>query len=301
MISAGREGPLRNGPVNKQEKPMDAHNKRKHDAAQSLSERRFSLSSLVIIALALIAVIFLVLPIGALVGRSVQNRAWETMPEAGLLSAVILSLLSTGATLIVTILFGTPLAYGLARHKFPFKWLVSVLVELPIVLPPAVAGLALLITFGRRGALGPVLSQIGVNLPFTLVAVIMAQTFVAAPFYIRSAAVGFQAVSREVEDAARVDGAGGWSLFWSVTLPLSFRPLVAGLILCWARALGEFGATILFAGSLQGRTQTMPLLIYNVIERDIDAAIWTGLILVVLALCALVLSQWLSRRRDDDS
>jgi molybdate transport system permease protein len=127
----------------------------------------------------------------------------------------------------------------------------------------------------------------------------MAQTFVSAPFYIRSAQVGFQGVPREVEDAARVDGAGGLWLFLLITLPLSSRALAAGLILCWARALGEFGATILFAGSLQGRTQTMPLLIYNVIERDINAAIWTGLILVAIALFALLISQWFARTSHD--
>lgn len=245
-----------------------------------------------------LALLYLVLPLVALILRRVQNRAWETLPEAGILSAVLLSALSTLLTVGLTLGFGTPLAYVLARYRFSFKWLVSVCVELPIVLPPAVAGLALLITFGRRGLLGPVLTQIGLNLPFTFAAVVMAQTFVAAPFYIRAAAVAFQGVPREVEEAARVDGAEGWSLFWFVTLPLSFRSLAAGLILCWARAMGEFGATILFAGSLQGRTQTMPLLIYNVIERDIDAAIWTGLLLVGMALLALLLSQWIGRRGD---
>jgi molybdate transport system permease protein len=256
--------------------------------------------SLLVRFAAAIAAAFLVLPLLSLVIRSLQNSAWDN-PDAGILSAIGLSFASTLITLFVTILFGTPLAYLLARQRFPFKWLISVLVELPIVLPPAVAGLALLITFGRRGVLGPVLGQIGISLPFTFAAVVMAQTFVAAPFYIRSASVGFQGVPREVEDAARVDGAGGWSLFWFVTLPLAFRPLATGLILCWARALGEFGATILFAGSLQGRTQTMPLLIYNVIERDIDAAIWTGLILVVLALFALLVSQWLTRSTQDEN
>jgi molybdate transport system permease protein len=254
-----------------------------------------------LIGFAGVALVFLTMPLLALVIRSLQNSAWDNLPDTGILSAIGLSFVSTFITLVITIIFGTPLAYLLARQRFPFKWLVSVLVELPIVLPPAVAGLALLITYGRRGVLGPVLGQLGISLPFTFAAVVMAQTFVAAPFYIRSAAVGFHGVPREVEDAARVDGAGGWSLFWFVTLPLAFRPLAAGLILCWARALGEFGATILFAGSLQGRTQTMPLLIYNVIERDIDAAIWTGLILVVLALFALLLSQWLTRSTQDEN
>lgn len=168
------------------------------------------------------------------------------------------------------------------------------------MLPPAVAGLALLTTFGRRGFLGPILGSLGISLPFTTAAVVFAQTFVSAPFYIRAAQVGFQAVPREIEDAARVDGASGLILFRYVTLPLSRRSLAAGLVLSWARALGEFGATILFAGSLQGRTQTMPLLIYNVLERDINASIWTGVILVGLALVALVISQWLARGQPEN-
>lgn len=246
-----------------------------------------------------IALVFLTLPIVALVLRSISSRAWEGVPGSAIPDAIWLSFLSTMASMAVTLLFGTPLAYILARRRFPLKRLVGVLVELPIVLPPAVAGLALLIAFGRRGLLGPTLTALDITLPFTIYAVIMAQTFVSAPFYIRSAQVGFQSVPKEVEDAARVNGAGGWSLFWFITLPLASRALAAGLVLGWARALGEFGATILFAGSLQGRTQTMPLLIYTVIERDIDAAIWTGVILVAIALVALLLSQWLSRKAAD--
>jgi molybdate transport system permease protein len=255
--------------------------------------------SVLLALMGLIALLFLTLPLIALIVRSIANRAWEGVPESAIPDAIWLSFISTSLSMVITILFGTPLAFILARRRFPLKRLVSVLVELPIVLPPAVAGLALLITFGRRGLLGAALGELGISLTFTIYAVIMAQTFVSAPFYIRSAYSGFQSVPKEIEEAARVDGAGGFGLFWLVTLPLSSRTLAAGLILCWARALGEFGATILFAGSLQGRTQTMPLLIYNVIERDIDAAIWTGLILVAIALIALLLSQWLARRASD--
>jgi len=174
--------------------------------------------------------------------------------------------------------------------------MLNLLIELPIVLPPAVAGLALLITFGRRGLLGPALTALEISLPFTVYAVVMAQTFVAAPFYLRAAQLGFESVPDEIEDAARVDGAGGWALFWRVTLPLTVRALGAGLVLTWARALGEFGATILFAGSLQGVTQTMPLLIYTVIERDLNAAIWTGILLIGMAMVALILAAWLRDR-----
>jgi molybdate transport system permease protein len=254
----------------------------------------FSWGTVLVSLLAVVALLFLLLPLVALVIRAVQNQAWVNVPGSIIPDAIWISFISTLLSMIVTLLFGTPLAYLLARRSFPLKRFINVCIELPIVLPPAVAGLALLLTFGRRGLLGAPLSELEITLTFTLTAVIMAQTFVAAPFYIRAAQIGFQGVSREIEDAARVDGAGGFNLFWFVTLPLSIRSLAAGLVLAWARALGEFGATILFAGSLQGRTQTMPLLIYSVIERDLNAAIWTGLLLIGIALVALLIAQWLS-------
>ena len=218
------------------------------------------------------------------------------MPSAGIPEAIALSIFTTLITALLTLFLGTPLAYVLARFSFPLKRAIAVLVELPIVLPPAVAGLALLITFGRRGLLGGLLDSLDITLVFTTSAVVIAQTFVSAPFYIRAAQIGFENIDREIESAARVDGAGGLWLFWYITLPMTRRALAAGLVLSWARALGEFGATILFAGSLQGRTQTMPLLVYNILERDISAAIWTGLLLVGIALAALLASQWLSRK-----
>lgn len=244
---------------------------------------------------------FLTIPVLALVLRGVQEQAWLGVPGDVLPQAITLSFFTTAVSLLLTTAFGTPLAFVLARRRFRFKRLISTLVELPIVLPPAVAGLALLITFGRRGVIGAALDDVGITLAFTTAAVVLAQCFVAAPLYVRAAQVGFMSVPKEIEDAARVDGAAGFALFWMITLPLARRAIAAGLVLSWARALGEFGATLLFAGSLQGRTQTMPLLIYNIIERDIDAAIWTGLILIGLALLALAASQWLSPRESDDA
>jgi molybdate transport system permease protein len=246
-----------------------------------------------------IALLFLTLPLLALVLRALANPLTSAVSLDAISSAVWLSFATTLITLVLTIAFGTPLAYVLARHQFRFKRLVIVLVELPVVLPPAVAGLALLMAFGRRGLLGAPLADAGVTITFTAAAVVMAQTFVAAPFFVRAAITAFEGVSRDLEDAGRVDGAGGITLFRYVTLPLAFRGMFAGLMLSWARALGEFGATILFAGSLQGRTQTMPLLIYNILERDLNAAIWTGLLLVGLALLALLVSQALTRSAHD--
>jgi molybdate transport system permease protein len=246
-----------------------------------------------------LALAFLAVPVLALVGRGIEGRVWAVTPgDLGVGQAVALSLLTSALTAALTVLLGTPLAYVFARWQFPLRRALIVLVELPIVLPPVVAGLALLLTTGRNGLFGPALERLGIQVPFTLLAVVVAQTFVAAPFYIRSAQIGFQNVPREIEDAARVDGASGFVLFRRVTLPLTWSALASGLTLSWARALGEFGATVLLAGSLAGRTQTMPLLIYNVLEREhgLEAAIWTSMILLGLAVVALLVSQWLGQQ-----
>lgn len=245
-------------------------------------------------------VLLLGVPLIALAIRGFSASRWEYFLSENILDALWLSGVTTVIAVMVIVILGTPLAYLLARYEFRLKRVINLLVELPIILPPAVAGLALLLTFGRRGLFGPLLAEYEISLPFTTAAVILAQVFVAAPFYIRAAAVGFQGVSQEIEDAARVDGAAGLDLFRTITFPLAAPSLGAGLILSWARALGEFGATILFAGSLQGRTQTMPLLVYNVLERDINAAILTGLILVGFALIALMISQYLTRTAQRD-
>ncbi|MEP7287337.1 MAG: ABC transporter permease [Chloroflexota bacterium] len=262
--------------------------------------QRFSGMAIILLLSSIIALLVLALPQIVLVIRGVQTHGWEGLPGSSVSVAIVLSLETTAVSTLLTVMFGTPLAFILSRWRFPMRRLLIVLVELPIVLPPTVAGLALLLTAGRRGLLGPLLGSLGIELPFTTAAVVIAQTFISAPFFIRAAMVGFQAVPREIEDAAKVDGATDWQLFWHITLRLSATALAAGLTLSWARALGEFGATILFAGSIAGRTQTMTLLVYSVFESSIDAAIWASLILLGLAFIALVLSQWLSHRTEEN-
>ena len=261
--------------------------------------RRLKTDRLLLYAVSAFAFLLLTTPVFVLLLTGVGSRAWQGLPDsAAILSAVLLSFASTAVVVCLAALLGTPLAFTLSRYDFPGKRFVSLFIELPIVMPPAVAGLALLLTFGRRGAIGSLLAEAGILIPFTIAAVILAQFFISAPFYIRSAQVGFGGIAPEIEDAARVDGAHGWLMFWYITLPIAWRALASGMILCWARALGEFGATILFAGNLQGKTQTMPLLVYSIFERDINAAIWTGLILIVLALLALFLSQRFASAQD---
>ena len=266
---------------------------------QSVNKPSLSIGKTLLFAVSGLAFLMMAIPIVVLIINGISSRAWEDLPNSStILNAILLSFASTFAVICVTAILGTPLAYVLSRYRFRGKRFVSLFIELPIVMPPAVAGLALLLTFGRRGVIGAPLSELGIIIPFSIVAVIIAQFFISAPFYIRSAQVGFSGIPTEVEDAARVDGASGWRMFIYITLPMAWRALVSGMILSWARALGEFGATILFAGNLEGRTQTMPLLVYSVFERDISAAIWTGLILISLAMIALFLSQWFAQSQD---
>jgi len=243
-----------------------------------------------LVAVAGLLALFLGLPVLTLVGRSVLDGSLVEVSGSGaVLDALSLSLTTTAISLALTIALGLPLAFLLARRTFRAKWLVEAIVDLPIVLPPTVAGLALLLVFGRRGLLGEPLQVLGLEIPFTTIAVILAQTFVSAPFFVRSARTGLAAVDRELEDAARVDGASEARLFRSITLPLAAGALSAGLVMSWARALGEFGATIMFAGNFGGRTQTLPLVVYGEFQAgDLDAAIAAAAILVLAAFGVLV-------------
>jgi molybdate transport system permease protein len=229
------------------------------------------------------------LPVAVLVVRSILNRSLqEALGSPAVLDALWLSLSTTAVSLVVTVVFGLPLAFVLATRRFRGMALLETVVDLPIVLPPSVAGLALLLTFGRRGVLGPALDVFGVQLPFTTAAVVIAQTFVSAPFFIRSARNGIAAVDVEVQDAARVDGASERRVLRGVTLPLASTALAAGIVMSWARSLGEFGATIMFAGNIQGRTQTLPLVVYSEFQGgDLDASIAAGAILVLAAFGVL--------------
>ena len=235
------------------------------------------------------------LPLLALILSAFEADLLTQMVSPSVGAAIRLSLITTLIGTVLIVLTGTPLAYLLARRKFRGRSAIDALLELPIVLPPAVAGIALLMAFGRRGLLGSVLTALNISLPFTTAAVVLAQVFVAAPFYVRAAKVGFASVSRELEEMAMSMGASGWQTFRLVTLPLARRAIVSGLALAWARALGEFGATILFAGNLTGRTQTMPLAIYTSLESDLGAALAIAVLLVGVSLVLMLLLRLVTR------
>jgi len=241
-------------------------------------------------ALAALFGLFLALPILTLVGRAIFDGSLATaVGSPVVIDALSLSLVTTAISLAITVTLGLPLAFVLARRTFRGKGWLEAIVDLPIVLPPSVAGLALLLVFGRRGLLSAPLDVLGLSIPFTTIAVILAQTFVSAPFFIRSARTGIAGIDRDLEDAARVDGASERQLFRRVTVPLASAALAAGLVMTWARSLGEFGATIMFAGNVEGRTQTLPLVVYGEFQGgDLGASVAAAAILVIAAFGVLV-------------
>jgi molybdate transport system permease protein len=246
-------------------------------------------------------VLFIVVPLAALVWRAIIDPTlWSSLTKRIVLDALWVTGLTTSATLLIALIVGTPLAYLLARRHFPGKWLIEIATDLPLVLPPVTAGVALLMAFGRRGVLGPSLAVLGIELPFTMTAVVLAQLFVAGSFYIRGAKLGFAAIDPELEEAASIDGASAWARFWYVILPLALPGIASGMVLCMARAVSEFGATLMFAGNFARRTQTMSLAIMAALETDLSAALalavlLVGIAAVILALSRVVASRWLDQ------
>ena len=251
------------------------------------ARRRPRLTSALPSAAALLMVGVLALPLLALVLSTGPADLLAGLRHPLALSALRLSLLTTTLSLTATLLLGTPLAWWMARHAGPLERAVATLVQLPIVVPPAVSGLALLLAFGRRGLLGPLFERAGWSLPFTTAAVVLAELFVSAPFYVQSAAAAFRRVDEDLLWAARSLGAGPARRFFAVALPLSRPGVVTGAALSWARALGEFGATLMFAGNLTGRTQTLPLAIYTALETDLRPAKALSVLMVGVALTVL--------------
>ncbi len=242
-----------------------------------------------LLAPALVAVAFLVVPLAGLVFRAPWGDAWSILRGSDAAQALQLSLWTSTVATAISLVVGVPLAWLLARTAFPGLRLVRALVTLPLVLPPVVGGVALLLAFGRNGFLGQYLDQwFGITIPFSPAAVVMAETFVAMPFLVVTVEGALRSADRGFEDAAATLGARRMTVFRRVTLPMVAPSLVAGAVLCWARALGEFGATITFAGSFPGRTQTMPIAVYYALETDPDAAILLSLVLLLVSVVVLV-------------
>jgi molybdate transport system permease protein len=237
----------------------------------------------------LVALIFLLVPLIALIAQT----PWESFPKIisspEALEALRLSLLTSLAATALAAIFGIPMAWLLAREVLPFTGLLRALVIVPLLLPPVVSGVALLEALGRRGLIGGFLyDNFDITFPFTTVGVVIATTFVAMPFLIITLEGGFRSLHQRYEDAAATLGASPKRIFFRVTMPMVAPAAIAGLVLCWARALGEFGATITFAGNFPGVTQTMPLAVYTALESDRSVAIALSLVLLVVSVGVLV-------------
>jgi molybdate transport system permease protein len=258
--------------------------------------RRTHRTPWIIIPLAIVAMLFLVIPLFGLLADTPWTRLPDLLTRDVTVTALRLSLITSLAATGIAVVLGVPLAWLLARIDFPGRPVVRALVLLPLVLPPVVGGTALLTALGRRGIIGQPLEELtGFSLPFTTAGVIIAEAFVAMPFLVLTVEGALRGMDRRFEDAAMTLGASRMRVFTRVTLPLIAPGLIAGALLAWARALGEFGATITFAGNFPGRTQTMPLAIYTLLDTDRDAAI--ALSVVLLATCIFILlilrDQWL--------
>ncbi len=238
-----------------------------------------------------------VLPLVGLLWKAPWGGLLDALLEPGALTAMRLSLVCSLAATALSIVLGLPLAWVQARGRFPGRALLRALTLLPVVLPPVVGGVALLSVFGRRGLLGQWLDPIGIRLPFTTAGAILAETFVAMPFFVLSMEGVLSGLDRRLEDAARTLGATRWTVFRRVTVPLVRSSVAAGAALCWARALGEFGATITFAGNFPGRTQTIPLAVYIELENRPEAGLALSLVLLAVSLTILILmrGRWLEQ------
>ncbi len=241
------------------------------------------------VLLAAVSATFFALPLVGLLWRAPLATLWSELTAPPILTALRLSLVCSAAATALAVVFGLPLAWIQARTTFPGQRLLRAVTTLPIVLPPVVAGVALLVVFGRRGMLGAWLDAwCGVRLPFTIAGATLAETFVAMPFFVLTMEGALRSADRRLEAVARTLGASRWTVFRRVTLPLIRPSLQAGAVLAWARALGEFGATITFAGNVAGRTQTLPLAVYLALETTPESAFALSLVLLAISLAVLV-------------
>ncbi len=232
--------------------------------------------------------LFLGIPLAAILIREPPALLWSSIQQPEVLLALQLSLVTTAVSIFLTVLFGLPVAYVLVRTRIPGRRLLETLVTMPTVLPPVVAGVALLITFGRFGLIGRYLSPLGITIPFTTVAVVMAQIFVASPFFVNSARAGLEQLDPRYESAAYTLRASPFYTFRRVVLPLIRPALLTGAGLAWARALGELGATITFAGSFPGVTETMPIAVYTAAEVDLESAVALSVVLLAVSFAVLL-------------
>jgi molybdate transport system permease protein len=242
-------------------------------------------------------VLFISLPILAVFLRLNPSQASSQLQNPQILNAIFLGLLTSVAATVASFIFAVPTAYVLATRKFPGKAVLDTLMDIPMVLPPAVAGVALLLAFAPRGLLGPLLNVLGLTLPGSTIAVVLAQMFVASPFVLRSAKSAFEQVNPDLINSAKILSDSRLRVFFTVTLPLCTRQILTGVMMTWARSMGEFGATLMFAGNLPGITQTMPLAIYMLLSENPFAATVLSAIMIIFSFSILIVVKLLQQKK----
>jgi molybdate transport system permease protein len=246
------------------------------------------LGQFLLFLLIIVIVTYLILPLLSVFITKSPTLLWEKLNDSMAYQALLLSLKTTIISIIFIIVFCTPLAYRLAKSEFLGKKWLEVVLKMPIVAPTAVVGVGLLLVFGQRGLLGGTLSLFGVEIPFTAIAVVMAQIFMASPFYLNTARQSFEAIDDQLLAVSRTLGVSPWMTFWGVTFPLALPGLLTGVALSWALALGEFGATMMFAGNMPGKTQTLPLAIFTAMESDANVAVAISALLLTISFLLLL-------------
>ncbi len=257
-------------------------------------------NKIIIVILGLIVAtyfLFVVLPIAAVFLRINPSQINAQLQNSVIIESISLSLFTSAVATLIAFVLAVPTAYFMATRKFPGKAIIDTVIDLPIVLPPAVAGVALLYAFAPRGLLGPLLNSLNLTIPGYTIAVIIAETFVASPFLLRSAKTGFENMDRDIFNSAKVLTGSRLRVFLTVSLPLSIRAITSGTMMTWARAMGEFGATLMFAGNLPGITQTMPLAIYTLLYSDPLGGVMLSTILIVISFSILIIIKLLEQKR----
>jgi molybdate transport system permease protein len=257
-------------------------------------------NKIVLVILAIIVLtyfLFVALPLAAVFLRINPSQVNGQLQNPVIAQAIELSLYTSAVATLIAFVLTVPTAYFLATRKFPGKSIIDTIIDLPIVLPPAVAGVALLYAFAPKGLLGPLLNRIGLTIPGYTIAVIIAETFVASPFLLRSAKTGFETMDKDIFNSAKILSGSRFRVFFTVSLPLSMRAITSGTMMTWARAMGEFGATLMFAGSLPGITETMPLAIYSLLYSDPLTGVMLSIILIIIAFTILILIKIVEQKR----
>jgi molybdate transport system permease protein len=257
-------------------------------------------NKVVVVILALIVVtyfLFIALPLIAVFLRIVPTQISQQLQNGPILDAINLSLITSAIATLIAFILGVPTGYFMATRRFPGKPVLDTIIDIPLVLPPAVAGVALLYTFAPMGLLGPIFTRFGITIPGYTVAVVIAEIFVASPFVIRSAKTGFEAMDRDIYNSAKILSGSNLRVFLTISLPLAMRAIISGTVMTWARAMGEFGATLMFAGNLPGITQTMPLAIYTFLYSEPLDAVMLSAILIAISFGVIVIVRVVEQRR----